>query len=201
MTKKDIRRSNKWIFGVMLAFGITGLLASFVLAVEEFHLIKNPDAVLTCSFNAILNCASVMKTWQASVFGFPNMFIGLMAYPVVITVAVVALADAALPKWFWRLAHVGFGLGLVFAYWLFFNSLYAIEILCPWCLVVTFSTTILFEALTRYVLRENIWGFNGKARRTAEAFIAKDIDKVLVAAWVVLLVGLVIAKFGTGLLG
>src|SRR3982750_4682964 len=85
-------RSNRWIFGTMLAFGIIGLIASFVLAIEEFHLLKNPGTVLSCSFNLVLNCAGVMKTWQASVFGFPNMFIGLMAFPVVIAVALLGLS-------------------------------------------------------------------------------------------------------------
>src|ERR1700704_1316893 len=80
-------QSNAWIFGTMLVFGVTGLIASFVLATEEFHLLKNPDTILSCSFNLVLNCATVMKTWQASVFGFPNMFIGLMGFPMVILVA------------------------------------------------------------------------------------------------------------------
>ena len=84
---KNAEHRRKWIFGTMLAFGIAGLAASFVLAVEEFHLLKDPNAVLSCTINLVLNCSEVMKTWQASVFGFPNMFIGLMGYSVVITTA------------------------------------------------------------------------------------------------------------------
>src|SRR5687768_5749848 len=121
------KRSKQWIFGTMLAFGILGLLAAFVLSVEKIHLLQNPNAVLSCSFNLVLDCSMVMKTWQASLFGFPNSFIGLMGYSVVIAVAVVGLAGANLPKWFWRTALICYGLGAVFAYWLFFSSVYAIE--------------------------------------------------------------------------
>ena len=187
------------LFITMLVFGIIGLITSFVLSIEEFHLLKNPDAVLSCSLNLVLNCSEVMKTWQASVFGFPNMFIGLMAFPVVITTAVVALLGAQLPRWFWLTATICFGLGLVFAYWLFFNSVYVIQVLCPWCLVITATTTILFETIMRYSLRENIFNFKKKANASIQKFLDQDYDKLLTASWMVLLVVLVVLKFGTDL--
>ncbi len=153
--KKGQRRADRWIFGTMLVFGLAGLISAFVLTVEKFHLLENPDAVLSCTFNVILNCATVMQTPQASVFGFPNSLIGLMGYSVVITVAVAGLSRVYLPRLFMAWAQVGYTLGLIFAYWLFFQSVYVIQVLCPWCLVVTFATTIIFETLLRYNLREN----------------------------------------------
>lgn len=197
--KKDRTLSNKWLFGTMLAFGIVGLIASFVLSVEEIHLIKNPNAVLSCSINLVLNCSTVMQTWQASVFGFPNMLIGLMAYPVVITTAVVALAGGKLPKQYWIAAHICFGLGAVFAYWLFFNSLYVIEVLCPWCLIVTFSTTILFATITHYVLRENSYGIPKKLNDKVQLFLRNDYGKLATASWLVFMIALVFLKFGESL--
>jgi uncharacterized membrane protein len=192
-------RSNRWIFGTMLAFGVIGLIASFVLAVEEFHLLKNPEAVLSCSFNLVLNCAGVMKTWQASVFGFPNMFIGLMAFPVVITVALLGLGRATLPRWFYAGANIGYFLGLVFAYWLFFNSVYAIQILCPWCLVVTFTVTMLFATITHYNLRENIFGFSKATNKKVQAFLNAGYHKLIVASWIVAMIALIFLKFGDSL--
>lgn len=200
MSKKDsLQRSNRWIFGTMLAFGIVGLAASFVLAVEEFHLLQNPNAILTCSLNAVLNCADVMKTWQATVFGFPNMFIGLMAFPVVITVALLGLSGATLPRWFYLGANIGYLLGAIFAYWLFFNSVYAIEILCPWCLVVTFSTTMLLATITHYNIRENNFNLGKKVHKKIETFQKKDFGKLLTASWIVILAILVFLKFGSDL--
>lgn len=191
--------SHRLLFQLMLAFGILGLVVSFILSVEEFHLLKNPDAVLSCSFNAVLNCAGVMKTWQASVFGFPNMFIGLMAFPVVITTAVVALNGAKLSRGFWRAATICFALGAGFAYWLFFNSVYAIEILCPWCLVITFTTTMLLEIITHYSLRENIFALSKQVNKKVQTFLDKGFDKLIVASWLMLLTVLVVLKFGTDL--
>lgn len=197
--KKTSAKSTKWIFGTMLTFGIVGLIAAFVLAVEEFHLLKNPDAILSCSFNLVLNCATVMKTWQASVFGFPNMFIGLMGYPVVITVAVLGLNGAKMPRWFWNVANVCYLLGALFAYWLFFNSVYVIEVLCPWCLVVTFSTTLLLATITHYNLRENMFGFTKSINDRVQRLLEKDILKIVTASWIVLLVAAVVLKFGDSL--
>ena len=198
-TSAGLSRSHKWIFGTMLGFGIIGLIVSFILSVEKIHLLENPDATLSCSFNLVMNCSTVMQTWQSSVFGFPNMYIGLMAYPVVIAVAVMALAGAKMPRWFWRAVHVSYGLGLAFAYWLFFNSVYDIQVLCPWCLVITFATTILFETITRYALRENIWGFSKGLNARIQVFLDKDFDKLVVASWIVLLTALVFLKFGESL--
>src|SRR3954467_14716447 len=104
-------RPDKWLFGVILACAGVGLAAAFILSVEKIELLQHPDAILSCSINAVLNCASVMKTPQATVFGFPNSFIGLMAYPVIITLAVGYLAGARYNLWFMRVAQAGAALG------------------------------------------------------------------------------------------
>lgn len=199
--KKQAESSAKWTFGTMLAFGIVGLIVSFVLSVEEIHLIQNPDAVLSCSINVVLNCSTVMQTWQAKVFGFPNMLIGLMAYPVVITTAVVGLTKARkyLPRAFWIAANICYALGAIFAYWLFFQSVYVIQVLCPWCLVVTFSTTILLATITHYNLRENTFRLKKPAHEKILAFLARDYGKMVTAGWIVLLATLVFLKFGESL--
>lgn len=196
-TKSD--KSNDWIFGTMLVFGVVGLIASFTLAVEEFYLLKNPEAALSCSFNLVLNCATVMKTWQASVFGFPNMYIGLMGFPMVIMIATLGLSKIKLPRWFLIGAEIGYVFWTLFAYWLFFNSVYVIQVLCPWCLVVTFSMTMLTATITRHNLKENIFGFKKGTQKKIESFLSKDFDKLAVAAWVVFLVALVFVKFGDAL--
>lgn len=189
-------KSNRWIFGTMLAFGIVGLAAAFVLSVEELTVLKNPDAILSCSFNVVLNCSTVMQTWQAHVFGFPNMYIGLMAFPIIITVALLGLSNAVLPRWFWRAANIGYLLGTLFAYWLFFNSLYVIQVLCPWCLLVTFSTTLILASMTRFNVRENTFQIKKPLFKKVQKFYTDGYDKLVVASWIVLLIFLVFVKFG-----
>lgn len=188
-------RSHTYIFGTLLVFGVLGLLASFLLSVERIEQLVNPDSQLFCDVSAIFNCSTVMQTWQAKVFGFPNSFIGLMAYPVVITLAVAGLANVRFPRWFMVLAQIFFGLGLLFAYWLFFQSMYVIQVLCPLCLVVTASTTLLFEALLRYNLRENTFSLPAHMHKKVLAWLKKDYDKLLAGAWLVLMLALVLLQF------
>lgn len=180
----------------MLVSGILGLASAFVLTIEKFVLLANPEAKLSCSFNLVLNCAQVMQTPQASVFGFPNSLIGLMAFSVVIAVAVAGLSGVVFPRKFMFAAQIGYALGLIFAYWLFFQSVYVIQILCPWCLVVTFATTLIFESLLRYNLHENNLYLPKDVHKKALVFIQKDYDKLITAAWLVLMVALVYLKFG-----
>lgn len=190
-----LEQTNDWIFGTILVFAAIGLAASFILSLEKIELLKNPDAILSCSFNVVLNCASVMKTWQATVFGFPNSYIGMIAYPVLITLAVGYFAGARYKRWFMVGAQIGATLGLAFAYWLFFQSVYDIQVLCPWCLLVTASTTLIFAALTRYNLRENNFGLPKKAHSTVMDWLQKGYDKFLTATWLAAMTVLVFLQF------
>ena len=140
-----------------------------------------------------------MQTWQASVFGFPNMFIGLVAFPIVIMTATLGLSQVKLPRWFWIAANLGFLVSALFAYWLFFQSVYAIETLCPWCLTVTVSTTFILAAVTHYTVRENIFKFDQKTHNKLIDFQKKDYGKLAVAVWLALLILLVFLKFGDSL--
>jgi hypothetical protein len=96
-------------------------------------------------------------------------------------------------------AQIGYGLGLIFAYWLFFQSVYVIQILCPWCLFVTVATTILFDTLLRYNLRENNLYLSKKAHKKALKLLERDYDKAFVAVWLLLMTVLVFLQFGEGL--
>lgn len=192
-------RSDRTLFAMMFVFAILAFLAAFVLSVEKLAVIENPDAKLSCSINLVLNCASVMQTPQASVFGFPNSYLGIMGFAVVIAVAVGGLMGVKYTRNYLVTAQVFYGLGLIFAYWLFFQSVYVIQILCPWCLIVTVATTIIFEALLRYNLRRNYFGLDKKLDKRVQHWLDKDYDKLVVAGWLVLMVALVVLKFGDGL--
>jgi uncharacterized membrane protein len=188
-------RSDKYIFMTMLVCGVLGLAAALALSIERYIQLTTPGTPLLCDFNAIFNCGTVMQTWQAKLFGFPNSFIGLMAYPVVITLAVVGLTGAKLPRWFMFAAQVCFGLGLIFSYWLFFQSVFVIQVLCPLCLVVTTVTTILFESLLRYNVRNNNLFLPHKISKKANKWLDKDYDKMLTGAWIALMAALVLVQF------
>lgn len=196
---KPQNNSEKGLYITMLVAGIFAFLAAFVLSVEKVHLLQNPDAVLSCTVNLVLNCASVMKTPQASVFGFPNSFIGVAGFAIVIAVAMGGLLKVKYSRAYLVTAQVFYGLGLLFAYWLFFQSVYVIQVLCPWCLVVTFMTTLIFESLLRINLRRNNFSLTKATNTKVQKFLDKDFDRLIVAVWIVLLVALVLGKFGDAL--
>jgi len=186
---------------VLLVFATVALIAAFVLSLEKIHLLQEPDAILSCSLNVVLNCSTVMQSWQSTAFfGIPNMYIGLMAFPVLITVAVAALwGGARYSRNFLRTMTVGVFLGTVFAYWLFFSSLYDIRVLCPWCLVVTVSCTLMLAATLHIGLKENIWNVKKKTNAVVQSFLNSGYHQLVVAAWLVLMVALVFMQFGAAL--
>lgn len=183
-----------------VAAGIA-LAAALVLSVEKIHLLENPDALLSCSINGVLNCSTVMQSWQSAVFfGIPNMFIGLIAFSVLLTVAVVALwGGARYAKAFVRAMVIGVGLGTVFAYWLFFSSLYVIQVLCPWCLVVTVACTLIFASVVHSSLRDNVWNVSNKANQAIQTFLKAGYHQLVVVGWLALMVALVFLQFGAAL--
>ncbi|AFM16675.1 putative membrane protein [Mycolicibacterium chubuense NBB4] len=131
------RPSAWWV----LIAGAVGLTAALALTIEKIEMLINPDYVPSCSINPVLSCGSVMITPQASVFGFPNPLIGIVAFSVVLVTGVLAVGKVSLPRWYWVSLAVGTLLGAVFVHWLIFQSLYRIGALCPYCMVV-WSITI-----------------------------------------------------------
>lgn len=194
-------RDNRWIFVSMLVGALLSLLAAFVLSVESIEIAKNPDASLSCSVNTVINCATVAKHPSANLLGFPNSFLGLIAEPVVITVAIAGLAGVRFPRRFMFVAQLFYAAGFVFAYYLFFVSMFVIQALCPWCLLVTLSTTFVFFSMTRYNIREDNLYLPKRASKWAKEFIARDYDKLLLGTIIVAIVASIVIKYGSGLFG
>jgi len=192
-------RDDRWIFLSMLIGAILSLIASFALSVEAIELAKNSNAVLSCNFNAVINCATVGNHPSAYMFGFPNSFLGLMAEPVVITVAIAGLSRIKFPRAFMFAAQIGYTLGFIFALTLLYISYNIIGALCPWCLLVTATTTFVWFAITRYNIRENNLYLSEKASKIAQKFVASDYDKLVLVGILVLLLVLVVVKYGAHL--
>lgn len=190
-------RDDRWIFVSMLVGALLSLTASFVLSNEAILLAKNPNAVLSCSVNLVLNCATVALHPSASLFGFPNSFLGLVAEPVVITVAIAGLAGVKFPRLFMFVAQICYTLGLVFAFWLFGQSYFVIGALCPWCLLVTATTTFVWFAITRYNIRENNLYLSAPASRLMHKIVDKSYDKVVLFSIIMILAVAIVLKYGS----
>lgn len=197
----DLRQSRRWIFGTMLLSALISLTASFVLSVDAIALARDPAATLACNINSVISCGTVGLSWQASLLGFPNAFLGLIAEPVVITIAVASLGGARFPRWFMMSAQVVYTIGVLFAYWLFQQSMVVIHALCPWCLLVTLSTTLVFSTLTHFNIREgNLW-MPKRIERSVREFVDADNDLFVVAAVLIVLVALILLKYGAAVFG
>lgn len=147
------RPGDRLLGWVLTVGGFIGLLASLGLATEKIETLRNPGHAPSCDINPLLSCGAVMDKWQAEVFGFPNPFLGLMAFPVVVAVGIAVLSGIRLPRWWWIGMQIGSLLGVVFVHWLFFQSLYRLGALCPYCMVVWVTTLPIFWFVTVRNLR------------------------------------------------
>jgi uncharacterized membrane protein len=121
---------------VLLLGGLVGLAAAFDLTYERIASLIDPEHAISCDFNPVLSCGTVMNTWQASVFGFPNPMVGLVAFPLVVFMGALLLSKVSLPRWIVLAFNLGTLAGLVFVSWLIYQSVYDIGVLCPWCMAV-----------------------------------------------------------------
>lgn len=172
------------------------LLASFVLSNEAIELARNPNATFSCSVSLLLNCATVAKSSAADVFfGIPNSYIGMMALPVLLTIGVIGLTGTKFPRWFMRAMGIGGILGLIFAGWMFYQSYFVIQVLCPWCLLTDFSMIIAAFGIFRVLARGKYLG------NVSKEFSVKNYDLLVALGLIVLVIASILLKFGTGLFG
>lgn len=181
-------RARRFIFGEMLIFATLSLIASFVLSYDAILLAADPNVQLACSINPFLDCAKVGLTWQANIFGFPNAFLGMISEPVVMTIAVASLAGTRFPRWFMFTANVVYLLGVIFAYWLLFESTFVINALCPWCLLVTISTTFVFVSMTHWNILENNLYLPPNLQKKAMAFAREGGVAISLIVWLTVVV-------------
>jgi len=183
----------------MAISGAIGLFTSFVLSIEALTLAADPKAVLSCSFNAVINCATVAQSWQAELFGFPNAFLGIAAEAVVITVSVAMIGGVTFPRWFMLAAETIYTAGLVFALWLFWEAWANIGALCPWCLLITLTTTVVWAGLTRICIRDGHL-LPGERGAPLRRFVASGNDWFVTIAFLVVIAIMVVAKYGSSLI-
>lgn len=194
-----IRHSNTVIWTTMLLASIASLWASFVLSVDAIVLAENPAADFGCDINAVISCGTVGTAWQSSLLGFPNAFLGLIAEPVVLTIAVASLGGVRFPRWFMFAAQVVYFIGFAFAYWLFYQAMFVIGALCPWCLLVTVATTLVFFEMTHINIRDNNLFLPGRIQTAAAAAVRANLDLLLLVVWLLTVALMIVLKYGSAL--
>jgi uncharacterized membrane protein len=179
----------------MLIGSALGLVAAFVLSVDAIELARNPAASFSCDISAKVSCSTVGLSWQASLLGFPNAFLGLMTEPVVITLAVAALAGVRFPRWFMLAAQAVYSIGFVFAFWLFYQAYFNIGALCPWCMLVTATTTLVFVSMTRINILDNNLGLPDRIHERLSGWLRMGADLAFTVILLAIIAGMVIYRY------
>ena len=133
-----------------------------------------------------------MASPQSEAFGFPNSFLGVIGFAVVLTLGVVLLAGGTAKGWIWGGLQAGTVFGIAFVTWLQFQSIYNIGALCPYCMVVWAVMIPLFVWVTRHSLRLT----------APEAGVTRFVGNwsvLIVALWYVAVLAAIWFEFGSRL--
>ncbi len=195
------RHSAAWVYMIMLISSAIALLTSLILSSETLALARAPHKALGCDVNTVVSCSKVAQSWQAEFirFGelsFPNAFFGIAAESVFVTLAVVGIAKVKLPKWLATFIWIGGLSALLYAYWLFTQSMFVIQILCPWCIVLMFCTTVQFMSLTHATFSVQEIGLKNKI---LSAYYRLNYDLIVDLLWIFALVLLILGKYGNAI--
>lgn len=121
---------------LLVVTGVLGTLAAAMLAIEYIHMLSDDTYVPACDINPFLTCGTFLGSPQSQAFGFPNVVIGMVGFPVVVVTGVLLLGGLRLPVWYWRGLLVGTLFGIGFVLWLQYQALFSILAICPWCALV-----------------------------------------------------------------
>jgi uncharacterized membrane protein len=185
-------RRHQGVAWLYVVGGLIGLAAAFTLLVEKIALLKDPSYVPSCSISPILSCGSIMKTDQAEAFGFPNPILGIAGFAIVATIGMAILAGATFRRWFWLGLQAGTTFGVVFIHWLIFQSLYRIDALCPYCMVVWVVAIPLFWYTTLHNLRA---GHLPAGPLTNVAAGARTYHSTVLTGWYLVIAALITQRF------
>lgn len=178
---------------LLVAVGIIGLIASFVLTYDKIHVLTDKGYEPSCNINPILSCGSVMKTEQASLLGVPNTVFGLIAFSMLLTFGFLLAGGAKVKKWVWIGAQVAATVGVIFMHYLFFQGVYRINAICPWCFVVWIITIPTFWYITLYNLHERNINLPASMSKLS-AFVQKHHGDILVV-WYLVILGILLEHF------
>ena len=161
------RHTAQWTYLIMLIASAVALFASLVLSAETLQLARHPNQTLGCDINGVLSCSTVAQSCQVRV-----------------------------PRWFAACTWFGGLAALAYAYWLFSQSMFVINALCPWCMALMFSTTIQFMALSHATVV--VQGLPPKAEGL-RTYYRLHIDLMMDAVWVLAVITLILVVDGPAL--
>ena len=181
---------------MLLVTSLVAMAATIIIIVERSILAADPGHRTSCDLNPWVSCGQVMQSWQAMTFGFPNTFIGLVAFSVLITVAVSLFAGARFARWYWLLMNVGILAGFAFCVWLWYSAVYSIGTLCLYCMVVWAMVIVQLVLVTARNLQTGTLPASPGAAR-----LARDLAWPVILILCVLVFASILLELGLGVIG
>ena len=190
---RDNLTFNKVLPYVLLFAGLAGMLASFSLTAEKFHLLENPDYQLSCSLSPIVSCESSLSAPLGNLFGVPVTLFGMMAFTALAVFGVLLASGAKFKRWVWLCAQAAALGGLVWIVSFITYSLTVSGKICPWCFLVWLGVIATVWGVTIYNFREGNFGqVKGKVLRWIVAHSDKNKVQILFGAYALLLLILLV---------
>lgn len=180
---------------VMILAAVVGIAASLVLSYDKMQVLADKNFQPECNINPVISCGSVMTTSQAEIAGIPNTFFGLIAFAALGAVAVALATGARFSKIFWKIMHVASAAGVGFMLYLFFQSVFRIHAICPWCFFVWLVIFPVFLGISVYTVREDVYQ---EPRSRFLRFIWMAVDRYaanILVLWYVAMLGILLIKF------
>lgn len=131
----DRSRPNTGVGMYLVVVAVVGFFAAFRLTVDKVVTFIDPSAAPSCNVSVLVQCGVNLKSWQGSLFGFPNPLLGVGGWIAVLLVGIMLLAGLQFTRWFWIAFNVGLTLALALVVWLIYQSVFQLHTLCPWCMV------------------------------------------------------------------
>ncbi|MCA9349589.1 vitamin K epoxide reductase family protein, partial [Candidatus Saccharibacteria bacterium] len=168
------------VTGVVLSVsGGLGILAAMQLALDQLHLLEDPGFVPVCSINQTVSCTPVIESWQSSVFGFPNSYLGLVSFAMILAVGVALIGKVKFPRWYMLIFNLGTLGGFIMVHWLAGSVMFDIGKLCLWCVLVWICTGASFVYTLAYNFAEDNLRLGSQKFR--DAFVENQLSILL--AW------------------
>lgn len=178
---------------ILIIASIIGLFGAFSLSYDQIKILQNPQYKPICDLNPIVSCGNVMQSKEGDAFGVPNPYIGLAAFGSLITIGFAILAGAKFKRWFWIGLELGSIFGIGFIHWLFFESVYRINALCPYCMSIWVVTIVTFVYVTFYNIDSHNIKISKKCQPIYQYLRKHHLEIVII--WLLIIALLILKHF------
>ena len=184
MSAKKTTPTKSVQFGRQLAgLSFMATVTAFWQLADAIHLFKYPDNPLNCNLNPILDCGSVINNSYSSIFGPPNMLIGIVFFSFMLAVGVMlslgVRANRAL-----ALTQLTLASGMTaFSAWFFYVSLYSMGKVCIFCVGIWAALIPIFVLSLRFVFQRKE---APRIPKSFQQFVIGNTPNIIMATYVIM---------------